>query len=123
MSLLVPGRATPGPTVGAVGPALSEDQLKKRIIDTAMLYGWRVCHVRPARKRNGTWITPIEGHAGLPDLVLARDGQVLLVELKSERGKPTADQLAWLEAAGDNGHLWHPSDWPAALVLLSTPRG
>jgi hypothetical protein len=102
---------------------MSEDDFKSRIMDTAMLYGWRICHIRPARKQHGRWVTPIEGHAGLPDLILARDGRVLLIELKSQVGKPTAEQLAWLAAAGDNGRLWRPSDWPEALALLSAPRG
>jgi len=91
-------------------------------MDTAKIYGWRICHVRPALKSNGQWVTPIEGHGGLPDLILARGGRVLLIELKSERGQPTDDQVAWLLAAGDNGRLWRPSDWPKALALLSEPR-
>lgn len=115
-------RAKSKATVGAVAFVLTEDQFKKRIMDTAMLHGWRICHVRPARKLNGKWVTPVEGHAGLPDLILARDGRVLLIELKSERGELTDDQLQWLLAAGENGRLWKPSDWPKALALLSAPR-
>lgn len=100
----------------------TEDEFKSKIMDTAKWHGWRICHVRPARKLDGKWVTPIEGHAGLPDLILARDGRVLLIELKSATGKPTDDQIAWLLAAGDNGRLWKPNDWPKALALLSAPR-
>lgn len=91
-------------------PAMSEDELKAMVIQTAKLYGWRVCHFRPARTATG-WRTPLEGDAGLPDLILARDGQVLLAELKSTRGKPTTEQLQWLEALGDHGRLWAPASW------------
>jgi hypothetical protein len=115
-------RRKAGGTVAAAPPAMSEDDFKARIMDTAKWHGWRTCHIRPARKQNGQWVTPIEGHAGLPDLVLARDGRVLLIELKSEVGTATDDQIAWLLAAGDNGHLWKPSDWPKALALLSEVR-
>lgn len=92
---------------------LTEADFQRRIIDLARLRGWRVVHIRPAWVRSGRMVTPYEGHAGLPDLVLARRGVVLLAELKAERGKPpTGDQLAWLAALGDHGRLWRPRDWP-----------
>lgn len=97
---------------------LSENDFKRRVIDTAMLYGWRVCHFRPARTRRG-WATPIEGHAGMPDLVLAKGGRVLLVELKSDTGRVEPEQRKWLDASGANGLLWAPRDWPQALAILS----
>lgn len=92
-------------------PPMLEDELQTMVIETAERYGWRVHHGRPAQNRNGKWLTPIQGHAGFPDLALARDGRVLLVELKSDVGKPSADQVLWLEAAGDNGRLWAPKQW------------
>lgn len=106
---------------GKGGLTITEDDLKRAVIDTAKIHGWRVHHSRPARTQNG-WRTPVEGHAGLPDLVLARDGQVLLVELKSDTGRTTADQEKWLAAAGGQGRLWRPRHWPEILVELSAPR-
>jgi hypothetical protein len=53
-------------------------------------------------------------------LVLVRD-RVLVVELKSERGKPTAEQRRWLdalEAAGAEHYLWRPSSWPEVERVL-----
>lgn len=121
-----PGASAPGerarrPLTPAAGLPLSEDDLQQRILDAAMVHRWRVCHVRPARTAAG-WRTPIQGHAGLPDLILARDGVVLLAELKDSTGKPTLDQAAWLAAAGPNGRLWRPADWPAILAELAAPR-
>lgn len=104
------------------GESISEDAFKGRVMQTAVLYGWRVCHVRPALKANGKWVTPIEGHVGLPDLILARDGAVILAELKSSTGRTTDDQRKWLAAAGTNGRLWAPADWPEVLAELSSPR-
>jgi hypothetical protein len=90
--------------------AMSEDDLKAAVIQAARLLGWRVAHQRPARTEKG-WRTAIEGDAGFPDLCLARDGRVLFRELKSAKGKPTADQQVWLEALGDYGGIWRPQQW------------
>jgi hypothetical protein len=98
-------------------PALTEADLQRRVLDLARLRGWRVAHVRPARTAHG-WRTPYEGDSGLPDLILARRGVVLLAELKSTTGRPTADQLAWLDAVGDHGRLWRPDDWPTITETL-----
>jgi hypothetical protein len=93
-------------------PDCSEAEFSRAVIDTAKAFRWRVVHIRPALTSAGRWITPYEGHSGLPDLILARNGRVLLVELKSAAGKATADQRAWLQEAGSNGRLWRPKDWP-----------
>ncbi len=100
---------------------MSEDDFKSRVMATARVYGWMCCHYRPARDARG-WVTPLEGDAGCPDLILARGGVVLLAELKSHKGKARADQLSWLLAAGSQGRLWRPGDWPAVLAELSAPR-
>ena len=121
MTLRRDGYATPPERRASATYRLSEDDLKARVIQTAGLYGWRVCHFRPARTAKG-WRTPIEGDAGLPDLVLARDGRVLLVELKSARGKPTDDQVLWLEALGDHGRLWSPKQWDDGTIHTELRR-
>jgi hypothetical protein len=64
------------------------------------------------------WRTPVQGDPGTPDFVLARGGVVLLAELKTDRGRPTPDQVAWLGAAGGHGRLWRPADWDAILATL-----
>lgn len=94
------------------GLRLSEDDLKTKIMDFAKLQGWRIVHIRPARTAKG-WRTPYEGDPGLPDLIMARGGRVLLAELKAQTGRATPEQKLWLAAAGPNGRLWRPSDWPA----------
>lgn len=100
---------------------MTEDDFKVRVMDTARHHGWLRHHSRPALTKQG-WRTPLEGDPGLPDLVLARDDVVLLVELKSDTGYPTPMQRAWLAAAGPHARLWRPRDWDAALAELSTPR-
>jgi len=102
-------------------PPRNETELLEQTIELAMLRGWRVTHVRPARTDDG-WRTPYQGHSGLPDLILARRGQVLLAELKSNdrRAKPTPDQQAWLAAAGGNGFLWRPTTWESEVIPTLT---
>lgn len=94
---------------------LSEADFQTTVLDYAHLRGWLVCHVRPARTTRG-WRTPIEGDPGLPDLILARDGQVILAELKSRAGRATPQQRKWLEASG--GYLWSPVSWAQVVEVL-----
>jgi hypothetical protein len=60
------------------------------------------------------------GDTGFPDLVLVRDGRLLFVELKAERGKASPEQGEWLEAlSGVHGIevcLWRPADWLSGAV-------
>jgi hypothetical protein len=93
-------------------PPLSEADLQQRIIDYARLRAWHVMHTRPAKTDKG-WRTPITGDVGFPDLVLARRGVVWFFEVKSTKGRATADQDGWLYALGGPEHarVVRPSDW------------
>lgn len=103
--------------VAALPLTISEAEFQRTVIEAAVLLGWRVCHFRPARTAHG-YRTPLTGHPGLPDLVLARDGVVLLAELKRHGGKATPDQRLWLTALGGFGRLWTPGQWPSILAEL-----
>jgi hypothetical protein len=98
--------------------ALSEAEFQQRVMDAARMAGWMCVHFRPAKSQRGRWVTPMAGDKGFPDLVLAKDGRVLLAELKTDKGKPTAEQQAWLAAVGGHGRLWRPENWPAVLIDL-----
>lgn len=100
---------------------MTEAQLLERVVQTAKLYGWRVSHTRPARTAKG-WRTAVQGDVGVPDLTLARAGVVLLVELKSDRGRLGPGQPEWLDAAGAHGRVWRPRDWPQVLAELAPER-
>lgn len=101
---------------------LSESDLQKVIVDYAILHRWMCHHSRPARMQSGKWATPLQGHKGLPDLILARDGVVIFAELKAERGRVSPEQRQWLEAIGcGSSHacfVWRPSDWPTIVEIL-----
>lgn len=107
---------------------MTEADLQRKIIDLAKLGGWLVHHVRPARTAHG-WRTPIEGHAGFPDLVLAhhRHG-LILAELKADKGRLRGDQEDWIArltaatiGARDRVRVvvWHPNDWPDIVATLT----
>lgn len=91
--------------------AVTEYQFQKKVIDFAMLTGWRVHHSRPAWVRSGKMVTAIMGHAGFPDLVLARNGELIIAELKRMGEKPKPMQVLWGNALGEFYRLWYPNDW------------
>ena len=91
-------------------PRLTESQFTSQVVRLAMLYGWQVCHFRPARTAKG-WRTPVQGHAGMPDIIAVRNGRKVGAELKVGNNKPTEDQLLWLQHWGQDAYLWYPEDW------------
>lgn len=88
---------------------LTEYQFADTVIELAKYRGWQVAHFRPALTNKG-WRTPVQGHAGSPDLILARNGEVLLVELKAQLGRMSPKQREWRDAIGSQWRLWRPSD-------------
>jgi hypothetical protein len=101
---------------------MSEDDWQARITDTAELHGWRWAHFRAAQVRPGQWATPQSGHPGFPDLVLARDGVLIVPENKTDEGRFRPGQPEWLEALGTHGRLWRPRNWPEIHAELTTRR-
>jgi hypothetical protein len=100
-----------------------EREFQQAVVQLARLMGWRVHHTRPALTQRGRWLTPIQGDAGFPDLVLCRPPRLVIAELKRVRGKPTPAQHGWLEAlqacAGVEVYLWTPDDWDAIVRMLT----
>ena len=96
----------------ALDAACSESQFQAAVVKLARYHGWRVQY---------HW-TEKHSPAGWPDLTLwrlPRDGEVagrvLLVELKTQKGKVTklqAQTIGELCRCGLDVHLWRPSDWP-----------
>lgn len=118
---------------------LSEHDFQDQVIDLAHFLGWKVHHDRPARtQRTGKWITHVQGDAGFPDLVLAKNGRVIFAELKSEKGKISEDQYRWLaELSGWEDwrdgmttaesnimsvYVWRPSDLEEIARVLGESR-
>lgn len=96
---------------------ISEADFQRTVIDAAGRFGWMVHHARPSRTAKG-WATILTGDPGLPDLVLARGGVVILAELKRHGGRATPGQVRWLDALGRYGRLWTPSQWQHIVIEL-----
>lgn len=103
--------------IAALPLTISEADFQSTVIDAARLLRWRVTHFRAARTARG-WATPLQGHPGFPDLVLARDGVVIVAELKRHGGRLTADQRLWGAALGGAYRLWTPGMWPRIVDEL-----
>ena len=86
---------------------MNEAQFTTIVIEMAKALGWLVYHQRPARTAKG-WRTALQGHAGFPDLVLAKDGRVIFAELKSAKGRLSDAQKGWLEALDIGKRIQHP---------------
>ena len=86
----------------------------------ALLFGWHCYHARDSR---GTW------GEGYPDWTLAKEGypRLLLWELKTERGRLSADQREWgrvLERVpGVEYRVVRPSSWLYVVTTLTAPGG
>lgn len=126
----------------------TEQELLDQTVELATRCRWAVHHDRPARRSGNRWATAIQGHAGFPDLVLARNGVVLFRELKGydargRLGKVTLEQRGWGEQLDRSVHLlaalvgggtdlefrrgllfdvWTPDDWQPLIIPILTAR-
>jgi hypothetical protein len=94
------------------------------VLEVAKLTGWKTLHIRPARRADGSWRTPIGGDGkGWPDLTLVRPPRLIFCELKSERGKLRSEQRGWLDVLRllpqAEVHLWTPADWDELVEVLT----
>ena len=83
---------------------ITEMDFQQTITSLAKLRGWMVYHTYDSRK----------GTPGFPDLVLVRGERILYREVKTQIGKLSGSQRAWLdglEQGGANVAIWRPSDW------------
>lgn len=112
-------------------PQIDEQTLQYAIIEAARLFGWKVAHFRAARTARG-WRTPVAADGkGFPDLVLCHPGRrrLIFAELKSTRGRLSAEQHEWLGVLGDvadvaqqvDVYLWTPDDWPDRVLEVLGP--
>lgn len=112
--------ATLTPTVGEllaresvnVRTPMTEKEFQRQVIDLAKAGSWRIYHTHDSRK----------SAAGFPDLTLVRKAHLIFVELKTDSGRPTADQLNWLDDLRDvrtvAAELWRPADLSQICEVL-----
>jgi hypothetical protein len=108
--------------VTAYKDRITEADFSTQVEGLLNLSGWRWHHSRPARTKDG-WVTPISGDPGIPDIIAVRGDELIWIELKSERGRLTPGQYAWigsLRVAGQRVYLWRPSDWDEVVEILGS---
>lgn len=72
-----------------IGPAvITEKRWQAQVVALLRHAGWWTYHTFDSRRSD----------PGFPDIVAIRDNRMLAIELKTVRGKPTSEQLAWLDA-------------------------
>jgi len=106
---------------------VNEATLKAAVVNVARMNGWLIHHDLPAMNTRGRWATHTQGDVGFPDLVLLSPhyGQLLVVELKAEKGRITTSQQNWLDAfdlTGIENHVIRPSDLEFITHRLSRPE-
>jgi hypothetical protein len=103
-----------------------EAQFQAQVIQLARMNGWKVFHPAKMMDRNGTWRTALQGDKGWPDLVLAhKDRGLIVAELKSDVGKLSFEQQAWLThlAPWAEVYVWRPKDLDTIADRLSQAKG
>ena len=91
---------------------MRERDWQQTVLDAAKALGWLCYHTHDSRR----------SVAGFPDCICIRDTEMLVIELKNEKGKTSAAQEAWLDAfsgvAGLTVMVCRPDDWPAVEAQL-----
>ncbi len=90
---------------------MTENGLKQVVLRLAYLNGWAVYHSAQAQN-----FRAVKGSSkGYPDLTLARDKEVLWIELKTDEGIISGEQYAW-SLALPAYHVIRPKDWHSGRV-------
>ena len=89
---------------------MTETEFQNAVIEAACRFGYLCYHTHNSRR----------SAPGFPDLVLAKNGAVLIAELKTDTGVVTTDQKAWLLAA--HGVIWRPKHWDVIEKSLKDGR-
>ncbi len=98
---------------------ITERQYQTTIEQLLKATGWRYFHSPPNRPANGFVARMVRGW---PDLFAIRGDRAIAVELKTETGKTTPDQDAWLTELGSAGietYIWRPRDIDDARRILA----
>jgi len=76
----------------------TEKDFQTWVVGILQLFNWPYIHNRAGMNRRGQWSTPLSGHQGFPDFLAVKDTRVLLIELKSDKGKTSEHQEVWRNA-------------------------
>lgn len=106
--------------VKTLAMSIHEVVLQDNVVKMAQSLGYKVHYARKsaAEGKDGRWrgLSPM----GWPDLFMVKNGHAWAVELKSQEGRVTPEQEAWLAVLGRvpgiSVAVWRPSDWQDGTV-------
>jgi hypothetical protein len=106
---------------------VSERIWQEQVLQIASINGWKRFHPLAVRDYKGNYRTALAGDKGFPDLVLARQpssqraGGLLFVELKSDTGRLSIEQIEWGShlAPWAEWYMWRPRDVNEVIERLS----
>jgi VRR-NUC domain. len=90
---------------------MTERQLQDAIIEAAKRMNWLCYHVYDSRR----------SVPGFPDLVLLKGQRMMVLELKTDKGRVRPEQHVWLDAfvqAGITAKIIRPADLDDVLAQL-----
>jgi hypothetical protein len=100
--------------------SITEAEFQATVVELLAAFGYRHLHVRRTIGQGGRWTTSTN-LVGWPDLLAWRPGRCVAIELKSESGRATPEQLevlASLAEAGIEGRVVRPSGWAGLVEWL-----
>lgn len=106
------GNIPSGHQINFTDRLLTEKQWQAQVEQLARLIGWMCYH---------TW-NSMRSSAGFPDIVMVKGNEIIFVELKTNKGKLTPQQVKWLDAlcaAGQRVYVWRPNDLNEVRSVLT----
>ncbi len=98
--------------MAAVSVAQTEAEFQAAVVELAESLGWKVWHDNDSRRNR----------AGLPDLELLRGASMLRLELKTEKGKVSGAQEAYINRLNQVrfvvADVVRPSQWDQLVDIL-----
>lgn len=93
---------------------MTEAELRAKVVALAHEKGWRVFSLPIAKTRR-----PVKDAVGYPDLTLAKVGRVLWIELKTDDGILSKEQMLWLRELSPYMIVIRPCNLESVELLLT----
>jgi hypothetical protein len=108
-----------GAAVVTPAEAWTEEHVLSGLLDTFQIAGWLAFHSR----RTDLGVAQGTGAVGLPDILAVHPyyGELVAIECKSERGRLSVEQWAWIWAlrnAGVTAVVCRPSDYDRCIAAI-----
>jgi hypothetical protein len=97
--------------------AVSEAEWMVAVADRLDFYGWTWHDTWPTHRTPGRW-TPEHAAKGVPDLICLRPPRVLWLEIKTETGRVSLHQEAWIKGLRQSGQEAYIVHIPRQLQWL-----